>query len=387
LGAADVPLDSACLGEAAEKLAVEERPLLVLEPALVLAAALLVVRERCELLSALDELAHAGCCVCSLPADAAASLLRVELAARHAASDLSLLADAPPTWMWLGWRTAANALTVVCRGQPIQVRRLRPEPRMAHVRGFLSADECAHIIALSQASGEMHPSRVVNYEGELGVRSDARTSESCKVPATRDRVVMRAVQRAAYLSGLSPAHSEAVQVVHYGPGQQYRPHYDYFSPEDKNYGRKCAAQGNRLLSFFVYLSGCDGGGKTVFPKLRLGFEPEAGCAVCWYNLDRHGVADERTLHAGAPVSSGEKWGLNIWLRERPRPPRSAPPSARLAKAVVRPHVCAASGEVRVAVQVRARPPLSQLTAVRPCPACGDLTGPVGLCLCRDQYIV
>jgi hypothetical protein len=136
------------------------------------------------------------------------------------------------------------------------------------------------------------------------------------VSANNDRFVMRAVQRAANLVGLTPAHAEAVQVVHYEPGGQYRPHHDYFSPEDKNYARKCFVQGNRLVSFFVYLSPCAGGGRTYFPQLRVGFVPQPGEAVCWYNLDRHGNLDERTLHAGEPVTEGEKWGMNIWLRER-----------------------------------------------------------------------
>ena len=67
------------------------------------------------------------------------------------------------------------------------------------------------------------------------------------------------VQRAAYFAGLSPQHSEVVQVVHYLPGQEYRPHYDWFSPEDGRYATKTAVMGNRLLSFFVYLSGCKAG--------------------------------------------------------------------------------------------------------------------------------
>ena len=45
--------------------------------------------------------------------------------------------------------------------------------------------------------------------------------------AKDDVVVKRAVQRAAYLTGLTPQHAEAVQVVHYQPAQEYRPHFDW----------------------------------------------------------------------------------------------------------------------------------------------------------------
>jgi hypothetical protein len=35
-------------------------------------------------------------------------------------------------------------------------------------------------------------------------------------------------------------------------------------------------------------------------------------------VDEAGVEDAGTLHAGDPVLCGEKWALNIWLRQRPR---------------------------------------------------------------------
>jgi hypothetical protein len=35
-------------------------------------------------------------------------------------------------------------------------------------------------------------------------------------------------------------------------------------------------------------------------------------------MDREGKLDKATLHAGEAVTSGEKWGMNIWLRERAR---------------------------------------------------------------------
>jgi hypothetical protein len=30
--------------------------------------------------------------------------------------------------------------------------------------------------------------------------------------------------------------------------------------------------------------------------------------------------DHRVLHAGLPVIEGEKWGMNIWIRQRVVPP-------------------------------------------------------------------
>ena len=49
-----------------------------------------------------------------------------------------------------------------------------------------------------------------------------------------------------------------------------------------------------------------------------GFEPRVGDAVLWWNVKENGKEDLGTLHAGDPVLAGEKWALNIWLRQRPR---------------------------------------------------------------------
>lgn len=49
------------------------------------------------------------------------------------------------------------------------------------------------------------------------------------------------------------------------------------------------------------------------------FRPIAGNAVFWMNMIDDGkgklVGDERVLHAGLPVTSGGKVGMNIWTRE------------------------------------------------------------------------
>jgi hypothetical protein len=126
------------------------------------------------------------------------------------------------------------------------------------------------------------------------------------------------VERAAYLSGLSPSHAEDVQVVHYTPGQQYREHTDYFSPtQDATYDERTEGAGNRLVSLFCCLAHADEGGATSFPRLGLEFHLRQGEALLWMNVDRAGKLDGRTLHAGRPVLAGEKVGLNVWLRQRP----------------------------------------------------------------------
>ena len=69
----------------------------------------------------------------------------------------------------------------------------------------------------------------------------------------RSRPISGSSVRAAWLTGLSPAHAEECQVVHYTPGQEYREHVDYFSSADARAAERMGAAGNRLISVFVYL--------------------------------------------------------------------------------------------------------------------------------------
>ena len=78
--------------------------------------------------------------------------------------------------------------------------------------------------------------------------------------------------------------------------------------------------GNRLVSVLVYLTCAAEGGETHFTSLGLNVTPTPGAALLWHNVDRHGQLDRRTLHCGRPVLAGEKWGMNIWFRQRPLTP-------------------------------------------------------------------
>ena len=355
-----------------------------LRPALPLAVAYHLAADACTLSDSIECVAArfgGGSKLATwLSAPAIAALLNLEIQLRGEPSDLCAVYGHPPAWVWVRWPTSASTLTVVSRGRSIEVTRLMPEPRLAHLRGFLSHAEAAHIISLARTS--LKPSRVVNHSlgGDRAVRSVARSSSSCKISASHDLVVRRAVQRAAYLTGLAPQHAEAVQVVHYLPGQEYRPHFDWFTPDDSRFEERTRTQGNRLVSVFVYLTHCQAGGATAFPMLGKSFAPEEGCALCWYNLKRSGEPDERTLHAGEPVERGEKWGMNIWLRQLARPPR-----ARVHASLT----CAtgAWGNVTIAtrlhVAVAAMLPAAVGRAC--CERCGDLQTPLGLCLCKGQY--
>ncbi|KNC77224.1 hypothetical protein SARC_10312 [Sphaeroforma arctica JP610] len=187
-------------------------------------------------------------------------------------------------------------------------------PRIATISNLLTTEEMQSIIAI--AKPRLKASRVVGD----GVNSSARSSTSCRIPRAH-KDVMSVLRRLSEITGYSIDNFETIQVVHYDETQEYKAHNDWFNPNGETYASHMKNGGQRLITIFCYLNDVTGGGETCFPKLDLKFAPHAGHAVLWYNRrrkDEEGGAgmDDRVLHAGTRVTGGEKWGMNVWIRER-----------------------------------------------------------------------
>ena len=118
------------------------------------------------------------------------------------------------------------------------------------------------------------------------------------------------------LLGLPASHGEGLQVLHYGPGQAYEPHFDWFDPAQPGFAAITAAGGQRIASVVMYLNTPDEGGGTAFPEVGLTVTAWQGSAVYF----AYETGNQASLHAGLPVTRGEKWIATKWLRERPYRP-------------------------------------------------------------------
>lgn len=142
------------------------------------------------------------------------------------------------------------------------------------------------------------------------VKNNSRTSSSCFIPNNNNPAVLSIKEKASKLSGLPIENIEGLQVVRYKPGQQYKSHYDWF--EEGHFDKK---HGNRRATFFCYLNDEFEGGETFFPKMNFKKKGRKGSALFWKNMTENGDVDRNTLHAGLPINTGTKYGLNIWIRE------------------------------------------------------------------------
>eukprot|EP01062_Namystynia_karyoxenos_P005877 TRINITY_DN12024_c0_g1_i1.p1 TRINITY_DN12024_c0_g1~~TRINITY_DN12024_c0_g1_i1.p1 ORF type:complete len:895 (+),score=274.09 TRINITY_DN12024_c0_g1_i1:66-2750(+) len=169
------------------------------------------------------------------------------------------------------------------------------DPLLRIVPGFLSEEEAAHLIAITDGRW-----RSAALPGR-------RTSASVLLRHGETAVVAAIERRAAELCGVPAACVERLGCVRYEAGEYFSLHHDgTFRPQ----------------TIFVYLNDVERGGRTLFPRIGVACRPRKGWAVHWNN--RSAVsgggdwADARMAHEGEAVGEGcVKYGVNIFINALP----------------------------------------------------------------------
>jgi prolyl 4-hydroxylase len=154
---------------------------------------------------------------------------------------------------------------------------------------------------------------VATKTGGEEVNAD-RTSNGMFFQRGENELVQRIERRIARLVRWPEENGEGLQILQYGPGAEYKPHYDYFDPAEPGTPTILRRGGQRVGTLVMYLAEPEKGGGTVFPDLHLEVFPKRGNGV-FFSYDR-AHPTTRTLHGGAPVMAGQKWIATKWLRER-----------------------------------------------------------------------
>lgn len=184
-------------------------------------------------------------------------------------------------------------------------------PRIVVFGDLISAEECDEIIAHAQS--RLERSKAVQMDTGGSEVHPARTSEGMSFKRGEYPVCAKLEARFAKLLQWPLESAEGLQVLRYGPGAEYKPHYDYFDPAQPGSASILKRGGQRVASLVCYLNTPVRGGATVFPDIQFAVSPIKGNAV-FFSYDRpHSCT--RTLHGGAPVIEGEKWVLTQWVRE------------------------------------------------------------------------
>ncbi|XP_001867743.2 prolyl 4-hydroxylase subunit alpha-1 [Culex quinquefasciatus] len=196
---------------------------------------------------------------------------------------------------------------------PLKLEEAHLEPYIVIYHEVMSDAEIEVIKRL--AKPRFRRATVQNYKtGELEV-ANYRISKSAWLKDEEHSVVRTVGQRVEDMTGLTMTTAEELQVVNYGIGGHYEPHFDFARREEKN-AFKSLGTGNRIATVLFYMSDVSQGGATVFPSIRVALRPKKGTAAFWYNLHASGHGDYATRHAACPVLTGTKWVSNKWIHER-----------------------------------------------------------------------
>ena len=189
------------------------------------------------------------------------------------------------------------------------------DPIIYVVDDFISEDECQEFINCSK--DKLQPATVVGLKEELKLKD--RTNEFAWLEHHANDSIHEVSKRLSILVQMPIRNAEMFQVVHYESGTEYKPHFDSFDQSTELGKKYWEPGGQRMITALIYLNDVEDGGATYFPELNISINPKKGNVLVFHNtISETTNINPRSLHAGMPVTSGEKWAANLWFRENLR---------------------------------------------------------------------
>lgn len=183
-----------------------------------------------------------------------------------------------------------------------------------HQQGdLLSAEECLYIQCLG--GPDLAPSLSVDDHGRRHRNTIRSSWDFIFLPECEQLYLNLLQRRMAAAAELPLAQAEALILLRYLPGQEYRPHRDTLPPSHYVSIEK-GGSGQRLRTTISYLNSPKQGGETAFPLLNQQILAEQGKLVRFDNMQPDGDIIATSLHSGLPVRQGVKWICTLWFHQR-----------------------------------------------------------------------
>jgi hypothetical protein len=194
-------------------------------------------------------------------------------------------------------------------------RKLWDSPRILAFPGFATRAECDWVI--KRAATRLARATVFDPDRGGQTHDSARDNSAIEFQLPQMDLVLEVLRtRISAVTRLPVPIFEPIQVLRYGVGEQFRPHHDFLDPNIPEFAENLRLYGQRIATVLVYLNDKYSGGETVFEKLGISFRGSRGDALFFTNVDRAGLPDPLTTHAGRPPTAGEKWVISQWIRDR-----------------------------------------------------------------------
>jgi prolyl 4-hydroxylase len=221
----------------------------------------------------------------------------------------------------LDWPSVEQALPVLAGDLPLPAAlTLSQSPLIRRLPGLIHPLVLDMIVNV--AAPLVRRSQIVDARtGDVRADPMRNSSHVTLGPRQHDHVLEALERCIGRVGGTPPLNGEFLQILRYRAGEEFRPHVDYFNDGGAGTHRSLADGGQRVQTALLYLNDGYRGGGTCFPRLELTVEPRRGDLLHFHNVGADGRGHQDSLHAGMPVTSGEKWLLSQWIRSERYPPR------------------------------------------------------------------
>lgn len=177
------------------------------------------------------------------------------------------------------------------------------------IQDVLTREQCDKIIEYSRS--RLDDSRIMS-----GKDTRVRNSKQCWIPKNSP-MVKGLFDWASGVFKIPVENAEDLQVVRYRPGEYFKEHHDACCDDNKDCQQFIDRSGQRILTILIYLNDQFTDGETYFPNLGIKTKVKPGSAIIFFPTAKNtNQCHPKALHAGLPVSSGEKWVANLWFHER-----------------------------------------------------------------------
>ncbi len=212
------------------------------------------------------------------------------------------------------WQDMARYILLPHQEDLPPAQQLLDAPNVSSREAFLKGALADYIV--SAAAPFLKPATV--HDSEQGEIVDGtRTNSFVNFRLLETDLVIQSVNERIMKALHHPVQDgDPLSLLHYRPGQQYAPHFDFFDPDFPAHTHHLDQGGQRVKTGLLYLNSSYSGGVTRFHEADFEFKGKKGDFLAFNNVNADGNPDRMSLHSGEPPTDGEKWLLSKWAREK-----------------------------------------------------------------------
>ena len=148
-----------------------------------------------------------------------------------------------------------------------------------------------------------------------GYNESIRKSKTCWLDKS-DPVINTIIQRVCDIVKKPIENAEDLQIVKYDPNGYYNEHHDSCCDDSEECKEFLKGGGNRIVTMVIYLNDDFEGGATRFVNLEKDIKPDKYSGILFFPMNKNqDKCHNKSLHAGLPILSGNKYIANVWIRE------------------------------------------------------------------------